>query len=108
MGGVGAGDVKALAALGALLGPLHVLQVFIYTALIGGGMAVLHYAMSGRLMNRISTWKNVLLIFISTRDVQNLPQLNTTEKLRFPYAAAFAFGFFAYTVWGGLINNLSH
>jgi prepilin peptidase CpaA len=38
--GMGAGDVKLLAALGAWLGPGNVFWLAIYTSLIGGVMAV--------------------------------------------------------------------
>ena len=35
-GGMGAGDVKFLGGIGAVLGSLHVFQVFLITALLGG------------------------------------------------------------------------
>lgn len=40
--GIGAGDVKLLAAVGAVLGPQLVLVVFLYGAIVGGGFALLH------------------------------------------------------------------
>ena len=40
LGGMGAGDVKLLSAVGALLGPRLVFYTFIWTALTGGLMAV--------------------------------------------------------------------
>lgn len=39
-GATGAGDVKLLAAVGALLGPVHVGLAFFYTALAGGALAL--------------------------------------------------------------------
>ena len=36
VGGMGAGDVKLLVALGAWLGPQSTLQTFVYAALLGG------------------------------------------------------------------------
>jgi len=36
MGGMGAGDVKLLAAVGSFLGPVQVLHAFVYCAFIGG------------------------------------------------------------------------
>ncbi len=40
LGAVGAGDVKALAALGAFLGPWGAWQLFLYTVLAGGLLAL--------------------------------------------------------------------
>ncbi|MFZ7943941.1 A24 family peptidase [Neobacillus sp. 19] len=40
LGGIGAGDVKLMAAIGALMGTSFVFYSFIYTALIGGLIAV--------------------------------------------------------------------
>jgi prepilin peptidase CpaA len=39
-GATGAGDVKLFAAAGALLGPATTVQAFLYTALVGGVLAV--------------------------------------------------------------------
>ena len=49
MRGVGAGDVKLLAALGALLGPQSLLLVALYAALIGGLLSLFVLARRGRL-----------------------------------------------------------
>ena len=40
LGGMGAGDVKLLAAIGAWLGPATAVQVSLYSAIAGGAMAV--------------------------------------------------------------------
>lgn len=103
MGGVGAGDVKALAALGALLGAGAVFQVFLYTGLIGGVLAIVHYALTHDLKKKCSEWSSAMRAFIYTRSVASLKPAGSVEQLRFPYAAAIAFGFFAYVNWGGLL-----
>lgn len=46
MGAVGAGDVKALAALGTFLGPWGALGLFLYTVLAGGVLALLRLALA--------------------------------------------------------------
>lgn len=43
---MGAGDVKLLAAIGALVGPIAVTKVFLYAALVGGAYALLHRTIS--------------------------------------------------------------
>ena len=40
IGATGAGDVKLFAAVGALVGPAHIVIAFVYTALAGGGVAL--------------------------------------------------------------------
>ncbi|MCD6526030.1 MAG: prepilin peptidase [Desulfuromonas sp.] len=103
MGGMGAGDVKALAALGALLGPADIFQVFFYLALIGGVMAVLHYALAHNLVQKCRDGVVALRMFVYSRDVKCLVPSHQGEQLRFPYAAAIAFGFFAFVKWGALV-----
>src|SRR5216683_3351244 len=48
---IGAGDVKLLAGLGAVLGPTLLVSVAIYAALAGGLMSVILLAGSGRLLS---------------------------------------------------------
>ncbi len=47
--GVGAGDVKLLSAVGALVGPQVLLSVAVYGALVGGVMSLVALALNGRL-----------------------------------------------------------
>lgn len=101
MGGMGAGDVKALGALGALLGPHQLLYVFIYMGLIGGVMAVLHYAFQKNLCAKAREWVTSIKTTILTNDPKMIiPE--KTEVSRFPYAAAIAFGYYSYLYLGGI------
>lgn len=101
MGGMGAGDVKALGALGALLGPYQLMYVFVYMGLIGGVMAVLHYAFQKDLGNKAREWLTSIKATVLTNDPKMIiPQ--ETEVSRFPYAAAIAFGYYAYLSSGGV------
>ncbi|WP_291315217.1 prepilin peptidase [Desulfuromonas sp.] len=101
MGGMGAGDVKALAALGALIGPSDIFQVFLLMAMFGGLMAIVHYALAHNLRKKCAAGWLTLRTFFITRDIESLKPDRSSEKLRFPYAAAIAFGFFAFVHWGG-------
>jgi prepilin peptidase CpaA len=102
LGGMGAGDVKALAALGALMGPWDILHTFIYVGLAGGVMAILHYAFTHNLKQKFLQGLNALKVFSYTNDLRDVKP-SGDEQLRFPYAAAIAFGFFAYAHWGRLL-----
>jgi len=103
LGGMGAGDVKALAALGALLGAGATLQVALYMFLAGGVMSILHYLCNRNLLTQCRKGLNALVVFTHTRDIKIFRPDSNSESLRFPYAAAIAFGFFAHTHWGNLI-----
>jgi prepilin peptidase CpaA len=103
MGGMGAGDVKALAALGALLGPQAILQVFVYTGLSGGVMGLLQVLFVPQLRRNWTSWiRNLRAGLLPTRSEVE----QSGQTLRFPYAAAIAFGYYAYISWGGLLKLL--
>jgi prepilin peptidase CpaA len=53
LGGMGAGDVKLLAAFGAWLGPVDVFWAAIWASLVGGGMAIVVGAWSGYLSEAV-------------------------------------------------------
>lgn len=101
-GGMGAGDVKSMAALGAMLGPSAIFHVFLYMGLIGGLLALFHYALSLNLKEKCREWLQSFREFIYTKSLQSLKPVNQKEPLRFPYAAAIAFAFFAWVNWGSL------
>jgi prepilin peptidase CpaA len=103
-GGMGAGDVKALAGLGGLLGPAAIFQVFLYTAFAGGLMAMMQYLFSRQLLSKIASWWTALLTFAGTRKVGDLLPVSAQDKLKFPYAAAIAFGYYAFIVWGDIFS----
>jgi len=103
LGGMGAGDVKALAALGALLGPETILQVALYMALFGGLISVLYYLSTRNLITMCRAGLNTLTAFFYTRDIRIIAPESSVKSLRFPYATAIAFGFFAHNYWGNLI-----
>jgi prepilin peptidase CpaA len=98
MGGMGAGDVKAMGALGALTGATAVFHIFLYVSLIGGIIAILFYLCSNRSLEMIRTGWNALRLFLYTRDFYLLEPAPTNMK--YPYAAAIAFGYFAYMRFG--------
>ena len=101
MGGMGAGDVKALGALGALLGPGPLIHVFIYMGLIGGVMAILHYLFERKFKEKSAEW----LVSIKAAALTSDPNMiipTKTESLRFPYAAAIAFGYYTYLSFGAV------
>lgn len=102
MGGFGAGDVKALAALGALVGPKPILQIFVYMALFGGIFAIIHYVSNRNLQEQLEKWWLSLKVAAMANDPRQIkPEKH--EKLRFPYAAAIALGYYTWLIRGDLL-----
>lgn len=106
VGGMGAGDVKLLAGVGAWLGAITTLWAFAATAIVGGVMAVFmimasgqwqkHYAMAHQILNE---WKTV-------RKPSKLAEIarerKPTMKL-LPYGIPMAIGSIAYFAIAGLL-----
>ncbi len=85
--GMGAGDVKLLAALGAWVGPPTVLWVALYAAVAGGVFAVAVTLVTGYLGTMVrNVWG--LLMFWRIAGVQPHPELTlaTAAGPRLPYA----------------------
>lgn len=103
LGGMGAGDVKALAALGALLGPAGIFQTFLYASLIGGFVALLYLIARTGAIQLLHRGMGALLLLLRTGDWKALLPARTAVGERFPYAVSFCFGFVAYLTWGDLL-----
>ncbi len=103
LSGMGAGDVKGLAALGALIGPSAIFQTFLYMALIGGVISLVYYAVVYNIREKAQAGVAALATFAATRDVRCLVPEPPAKKHKIPYAPAMALGYFAYLAWGNLV-----
>ena len=92
-GGMGAGDVKLIAAVGCIAGLPHVSYLLVLTALSGGAMAVVLALAHGRLQRTIMN-VGELAAHHSHEGLQPHPDLNLSNvhTLRLPYALAIAGG----------------
>jgi prepilin peptidase CpaA len=88
-GATGAGDVKLLAAFGALLGPADVFDAFLRAAILGGVMALVVALWRGRL--RETVYGTAMLVTTRNRAVTALIE-HPAANNRFPYAPAIASG----------------
>jgi len=94
-GGLGAGDVKALAALGAWLGPWQTFCLFVYMAFSGVLILVGFLWWRGLLWGKIRRLYGFLVNFILLGSFPSMPQSETAptpESVRMPYALAIALG----------------
>jgi len=103
MRGVGAGDVKALAALGALLGATGIFQLFLYAALFGGILSIGYLAVARGIKVRPRQMVSTLRVNLFTGEWRISRPVPANGVIRFPYAVVFTFGFFAYQSWGGIL-----
>jgi prepilin peptidase CpaA len=87
-GATGAGDVKLLAAAGALLGPAHVGLAFFYTALAGGALALLVARKRRRLVLTLAGTGQLITTGAANAAAIEHPASNN----RFAYAPAIAVG----------------
>ena len=102
---MGAGDVKLMVALGAILGPAAWLSVFVLTALYAGILGFLHLAAAGRLGPGFT---NVGLLLGSLarlrapfRDHAHL-SVHNPRAARLPHGASIALGcltFVVFSIW---------
>ena len=89
IGATGAGDVKLLAAFGALLGPGDVFHAFLRAAILGGVIAVGVAVWRGRL--RTTLYGTAMLVTTRSREAAALIE-HPAANNRIPYAPAIAFG----------------
>jgi prepilin peptidase CpaA len=99
--GMGAGDVKLMAAVGAIVGPANWLGILVLTSIFGGLAALVLVSNKGRLG---STFRNIWMILISMRygkaPYQNNPDLDVRNEqaVRLAHAVTIAFGSMAFLI----------
>lgn len=100
LGGIGAGDVKALAAMGAWLGPALVLYLFAYMTICGAVIAVGMLCWKGKLWSRIVEAVNLTLCII--HGLKPLPSTAScqTASDSIPYGTALALGMLMILIYG--------
>lgn len=98
-GGIGAGDVKLLATIGAIKGPDFVFLTFIAMGIAGGILAIAILLYQGRLF---STLKNlltgVIILFATKFKVVSFGSKNANNM--FPYGVAITMGAVAAYILG--------
>jgi len=94
LGGLGAGDVKMLAAIGALQGPHFTFRAFLLSALVGGIWALVYLVRKGKLLYTLNTL--ILKAYFLSRGMPATePRTNLNEfslKETLPYGAVLALG----------------
>ena len=106
VGGMGAGDVKLLAGVGAWLGTIVTLWAFAYTAIVGGVMAAFMIMASGNWFNHYAMARQILEEWKTVRNPSKLAAIarerKPTMKL-LPYGIPMAIGSIAYFAIAGML-----
>ncbi len=101
LGAMGAGDVKLMAALGALLGVVHVFWIGLFTAAMGGVLVVL-YSLGHRSLPRLFNRTGALLkTAVLTGRLPKADELEAKREDYMPYALAIALGVVAQFLYRG-------
>ncbi|MCL6570227.1 MAG: A24 family peptidase [Bacillus sp. (in: Bacteria)] len=101
MGGIGAGDVKLLAAVGALKGTQFVFYNFFYAAVIGGVIALVIMLRRGELKSFFMRLFYSLLFIKANEGSLNLDKTDLAPTI--PYGVPIAIGVLCTYAVGGII-----
>lgn len=93
MGGMGMGDLKLCAAVGAWIGPEQLLLALVLTGIVGGIMA-LCWAIFGGFVGELLAGTGELIFGLRKRGLRPHPELVLSNPLtrKMPYAPAIAIG----------------
>lgn len=73
LGGMGAGDVKLMGAVGAFLGPQGVIAAFLFTAVSGGLYAVAVIIISGKFRETVGRYFSIFKSLVATGRIFYVP-----------------------------------
>ena len=106
VGGMGAGDVKLLAGVGAWLGAVPTWWAFVATALVGGVMAAVMIATSGQWEKHYAMALQILHEWRTVRNPEKLAAIARERKptMRLlPYGIPMAIGSILYFAYAGML-----
>ncbi len=106
IGGMGAGDVKLLAGMGAWVGPAVTLGAFVASAMVGGLMALIMVIRSGQMLRHWVLFQEISREIVEVRDPVKLSEAAAARKptmMLLPYGIPIAVGSIAYFAWIGTL-----
>jgi prepilin peptidase CpaA len=106
VGGMGAGDVKLMAGVGAWMGAEITLYAFAVSALVGGVIAVGMVLYRGAWNKHKNQFWSILNEIATVKDPETLAAIAAERKPRMfllPYGIPIAIGSIAYFAWSGML-----
>ena len=92
MGGIGAGDVKLMGAIGGLLGPKNVFTAFLVSAIMGGFYAFILLVLYGHIKETLQRYGTMLKTFLLTQKFIYVSPSSQEKQPRLCYGVAIALG----------------
>jgi prepilin peptidase CpaA len=106
IGGMGAGDVKLMAGIGAWIGGTATFYAFCVTAIVGGAIAVVMVLVRRRWHHHVVQFFNIADEILTIRDAEELSAIAADRKssmMLLPYGIPIALGTIAYFAWTGML-----
>jgi prepilin peptidase CpaA len=106
IGGMGAGDVKLMAGVGAWLGASVTFSAFVVSTVVGGAMAIVMVLRRKSFAKHYANFWMLLSEFARVRDPRQLSQIAAERKpqmLLLPYGIPICIGSIAYFLYAGMI-----
>jgi len=105
LGGIGGGDVKMMAALGALVGPRLALWGLVLGMIIGGGIMIVHLGRLGRLREKLRATGSMLAVAATTGSVDALRVPSAaTGAVALPYSVPLGLGTLIVLAGSGVVR----
>jgi prepilin peptidase CpaA len=107
IGGMGAGDVKLMAGVGAWIGPTLTMWAFLSSAIVGGLMGFAMMICSGELSRHLVLMHAIGREVLAIRDPAILSEVAARRKptmLLLPYGIPIAVGTITYLFWAGFLG----
>jgi len=105
IGGMGAGDVKLMAGLGAWIGPWLAIEAFIFFAIVGGVIGLGMMAYSGELVKHLILTQEIAREILVIRNPVVLAEKAAERKpkmMLLPYGIPIAIGSLLLFAWRGM------
>jgi len=105
IGGMGSGDVKLMAGVGAWMGPWTTLYAFVGTALVGGLLGLIMMVASGEFMRHVFLMHAIGQEILTVRNPTELARRAAERKpamTLLPYGIPIALGSIASFAWMGM------
>jgi prepilin peptidase CpaA len=106
IGGMGAGDVKLLAGVGAWVYSTHTFYAFCVSAIVGGLLAAAMVVRRGAVRKHVAQFQAIALEILTIRDPEQLATIAADRKssmLLLPYGIPIMIGTIIYFAWMGML-----